>query len=328
VEPVSPAALDGLEPWIADLVDRTPGADRWCSTLDWVLPAHRAFAPEAEPLVLRHDDTLALLARYRLPDERAVVAGLEPLWGFACPLLGPRPATGARRLAHALQARPDWAVAVLAGLPPDRDVLGAVGSELAALGRVGVGEGIVRQVADLGGDLAGYWARRSSRFRRNLRRARQAAAARGLTIEDASDQADLHQRVLRIEARSWKGRAGEGLASPAMAEFYRCQLDRLAHQGRVRALVARLDGRDVGFIVGGRRARLYRGLQLSYAEEVRDLSVGHLLQAAELERLADEGVDTYDLGMDLGYKRAWADRAVASVTLVVHRPTLGSAPLR
>ena len=44
-----------------------------------------------------------------------------------------------------------------------------------------------------------------------------------------------------------------------------------------------------------------------------------LLQAAELERLAAEGVRTYDLGMDLGYKRSWADRAVPTVALVLRR---------
>lgn len=319
MERLTLADLDARRDAVADLVDRTPGADRWCSTLDWVIPAHQAFAPEVEPVVLAGDDALALLGRYRLVDGTPILAGLEPLWGFACPLLGPDPGATASRLARTLAAEPDWRALALAGLPADRSVVRAVAAGLSVLGPVRATEGIVRQVASLEGGLDAYWARRGGRFRRNLRRARRLAGERGLGIVDASCDPDLHRRVLAIEAHSWKGREGEGLASPVMAEFYRRQLDRLSSQRRVRALVARLDDRDVGFIIGGRRASMYRGLQLSYAEEVRELSVGHLLQAAELERLAAEEVHSYDLGMDLEYKRTWADRAVPSVTLVLRR---------
>lgn len=319
VDRLPPADLDGHAEEIEALVEQTPGADRWCSTLDWVLPAHLAFAPHAEPLLLHDVATVALLARYESVDGVPLIAGLEPLWGFACPLLGPQPGPSSRRLASALASDPDWEVLVLTGVSPQPEVLRPVMQALAALGPVRLMEGITRQVADLSDGLASYWERRGSRFRRNVRRAQREAERRGLRIEDAAPDADLHHRLVRIEERSWKGRAGDGLVSPTMSEFYRLQVDRLGRQGRIRALVAVLDGQDVGFILGGRRHTLYRGLQLSFAEEVRALSVGHLLQAAELERLAGTGVTTYDLGMDLDYKRSWADRAVTTVTVVVRR---------
>jgi CelD/BcsL family acetyltransferase involved in cellulose biosynthesis len=326
VERLSLADLDAATSDVEDLVDRTPGADPWCSTPDWVLPAHRAFAPDAEPVVLAGPQTMALLARYRTADGLAVIGGLEPLWGFACPLLGPDPAATARAAARYLAADPGWDLVVLPGLPHDAAVVRAVGGELCRLGPVRAARGITRQVADVAGDLDAFWSRRSARFRRNLRRARRQAEDAGLHIEDAGAGGDLIERLLAIERRSWKGRTGDGLLAPSMARFYRDQADRLARRGRLRASVARLDGRDVGFIVGGRRHRRYRGLQLSFAEEVRHLSVGHLLQADAVQRLAAEGVTTYDLGMDLGYKRRWADRAVSSVTLAVNREAFRSSP--
>lgn len=322
------AELDGLGPEVEDLVDRTPGADRWCSSPDWSVPAHLAFAPEAEPLVLRAADRLALLARYRTADGVPVIGGLEPLWGFACPLLGEDPAATARLVATALADDPGWHLAVLPGFPWDQALLRAVAGELAVLGPVRASTGITRQVADLAEGLDPFWARRSSRFRRNLARARRQAASAGLVIEDASGDEDLLDRLLAVERRSWKGRSGDGLLSPAMARFYRRQLDRLRPAGRVRALLARLGGADVGFIVGGRRGMAYRGLQLSFVEPVAELSVGHLLQAAEIGRLVAEGVDTYDLGMDLEYKRRWADRAVTTVNLVVQRASAPGRTLR
>lgn len=319
MDQLSLADLDDRSAEVEALVDRTPGADRWCSGPDWVLPAHRAFAPGAEPVVLAGASWLACLARYETADGVPLLAGLEPLWGFACPLLGADPAASARRLARAVAADADWQALVLAGMPHDPAVLRAVAGGLSTLGPVRLAEGIVRRVADLDGDLGAFWARRSGHFRRNVRRARRKATEAGLAVVDVSDEPDLHERVVRIEGRSWKGRSGDGLASPQMAEFYRLQLGRLRRHGRVRAMVARLNGVDVGFIVGGRRGATYRGLQLSYAEEVRHLSVGHLLQACEVERLAAEGVRTYDLGMDLEYKRDWSDRAVVTHTLVLRR---------
>jgi CelD/BcsL family acetyltransferase involved in cellulose biosynthesis len=311
--------LDGLTDEVEHLVDQTPGCDPWCSGPDWTIPAHRAFAPDAEPVLLRGDDALALLGRYRTETGVTVLAGLEPLWGFACPLLGPDPGAGTRQLAAELRRDPDWQALVLHGWAPRRALLEAVASELATLGRLRLAEGITRQVADLHDGLDAYWTRRSPRFRRNLRQARRRAAADGLEIVDATDDPGLVERLLHIESDSWKGRTGDGMASPTMAAFYRAQLDRLTPRGRTRALVARLDGTDVGFIVGGRRRDRYRGLQLSYADTARELSIGHLLQAAELERLVDEGVTTYDLGMDLDYKRRWADRDEPTVALVLHR---------
>ena len=306
-------------------VDRTPEIDRWCSGLDWVLPVHAGFGPgaKAEPLVLTDGSGWAVLARYRLGGGRRVIAGLEPLWGFASPLVGPDPGALADRVARVLAAEP-WDQLVLPGMPElvsDASFPMRVATALAQLGPVGMGAGIVRQVADLDGGYEPWWARRSPRFRRNLSQAGRRAESAGLEVEDASNDPGVFERIVAVERRSWKGRDDTGITAPEMLVTYRAMTARLQARGRLRVLLARRGGADVGYILGGVRAGIYRGLQLSYAREAAELSVGHLLQHHQLRALCRHGeATTYDLGMDLGYKARWADRAVPTFTLVVNRP--------
>jgi Acetyltransferase (GNAT) domain len=87
----------------------------------------------------------------------------------------------------------------------------------------------------------------------------------------------------------------------------------------IRLSVARLDGADVGFILGGVIDGRYRGLQLSFAQSVRALSIGNLLQLHEIRSLCSEGVHTYDLGMDMEYKRAWSDSVFVTRPIIAVR---------
>ena len=311
------------------LVDESPDIDPWCSGPDWMLPVNEAFAPDSDIFVINDDRSggAALLARYDDLEHRGVISGLEPLWGFGCPIIGPDPAAVGRRLAIELGARNDWDRITLPGFGGDGAVLRAVGMALLDLGNVGVAEGIVRQLADLSPsidqpepDVAEAWlARRPRTFRRNLRNAVRRADEAGLVIEPIVYDDAMFGRILDIEQRGWKGKDDTGITSPSMAMFYDQMLRRLAVRDRLRSYVAILDGVDVGFIVGGVRGATYRGLQLSYAAEASHLSVGHLLQWHQIKALAHEGVPVYDLGMDMDYKARWADHSARSLVLVVDR---------
>ena len=323
--------LDQCWAEVESALDRTPEIDRWCSGPDWVLPVHAGFGPGsgAEPLVLTDGSGWALLARYRLADGRRVIAGLEPLWGFASPLVGADVEGLAAGVAEALAGEP-WDQLVLPGMPEladDSSFPMRVATGLARLGPVGMGTGIVRQVADLSDGYEPWWGRRSARFRRNLSQSGRRAGAVGLAVDDASADPRVFERILAVEARSWKGRDDTGITSPEMLATYRAMTARLQARGRLRVLVAHLDGADVGYILGGVRAGIYRGLQLSYSQEVAELSVGHLLQHHQLRALCAAGdATTYDLGMDLDYKARWADHPVPTFTLVVSRPRRGRVP--
>lgn len=349
-------------------VDATPDIDPWCTGPDWSLSVNAGFGSANERLLLEAAGGAgyALLARYETSRGTGFYGGLEPLWGFGAPIFGPDPAEVVDQLVDHLRQRTDWKALYLPGMPADlipeppdvdresdADTISpspftmTVAEGLARLGPTRLIEGIVRQVADLSDGHEAWSARRSSRFRRNLRQARRRADEVGVIIEDVSTDPGLLDRLMAIEVRSWKGREGSGITTLEMSTMYRTMIERLGERGRLAAHVARLDagrersdGRkrsdedDIGYILGGIRNRRYRGLQLSFVQDRGDLSIGNLLQDHQLRALGEPGPDgrpialTYDLGMDFDYKRRWADGAEPSVVIVVnrgHTPASGSA---
>jgi hypothetical protein len=176
-----------------------------------------------------------------------------------------------------------------------------------------LGPTLRRHVASLEGGLDGYLARRGRKLRENLRRATRRANALGLTFEAGGTL----ERAVAVERRSWKGAAGTGILVPEMRAFYEVILARLGP--RTRLLFARRDGEDLGYILGGVRDGCYRGFQFSYDQRMRHVSLGGLLQLEQIAALATEGVLVYDMGIDLPYKRRWADAPVDTVTLAVVR---------
>jgi CelD/BcsL family acetyltransferase involved in cellulose biosynthesis len=209
---------------------------------------------------------------------------------------------------------------VLCGLKPGSFRLTALARALAPRFRLGLGPTCVRYCASLEGGLDGFLARRSANFRVSLKRARRRAAERGLTIEPVwvgeAEVAEAFERLLAVEAQSWKGRSGVGFAHSEMLGFYRVMLPRLARRGAMRLMFARHEGRDIGYILGGLRGTRYRGLQFSFAEGWEDCSPGNLCQLAQIAALCDEGIASYDLGADVEYKRRWGEREEPSVTLI------------
>ena len=327
---VIPLSMPELETRWAEVeaaVDQTSEIDRWCSGPDWVLSVNAGFGGDAEPLLFRLETEtgpgFALLARYRVARGETVLAGLEPLWGFASPVLGANIASVTAKLADRLASEPDWTSLALPGMPMPTGPTSfttRVAAALSPLGSIRAHEGIVRQVADLGDGYESWFERRSSRFRQRLRQAQRRADELGVSIVDVGSDPEVFDRLLAIEASSWKGTDDSGMTSPEMSVTYRTMVGRLQDRHRLRAFVARLDDDDIGYILGGVRNGHYRGLQLSYRADTAELSVGHLLQWHQIRELTQtEAAVRYDLGMDLDYKRRWADRTEPSLTLIVER---------
>lgn len=318
-------SLDDDHDRLEVLVDQTPGIDPWCSGPDWFLPAHEAFAdttfdgPVTPRLWSESGVGAVILGQARLADGTSIVAGLEPLWGFASPLLGPDLADLAELAADHLMAIDDWQVVVLGGLPLSPALAERLARPFRSAGSVKATYGIVRQVADLSDGYDGWFSARSPRFRKSIRQAGRKASGEGIRFVDTSNDPDAYRRCVAIETASWKGYLDDGITGPGMHRFYELMTHRLQRQQRFRATVAVLDDQDVGFIFGGVRNGRYRGLQLSFAESVRHLSVSHLLQHHTIEHLSEEGIHTYDMGMDMEYKRRWADRDEPSMSLIVQR---------
>jgi CelD/BcsL family acetyltransferase involved in cellulose biosynthesis len=126
----------------------------------------------------------------------------------------------------------------------------------------------------------------------------------------------LYERIYRIETRSWKGMEGSGFVDGGMRAFYAAMVPMLAERGAMRAIIGRVGETDVCFIFGGIFAGTFRGLQMSFDENFRELELGNAMQILMLQRLQYEGLSIYDLGSDMAYKARWSDQVFETVTLV------------
>ena len=323
---MDPVALDDLDR-DADAFDavvaRTPAIDRFCSSSVWVIPAHEALMGEREPWIRRGPAGWAVLARAQRHAGAWFLEPLELAWGLACPLLGD-PAEIGPAFIETAAGEPGWDGMLLAGMPAAGEHERALLRALPGGWRWGRGPTTQRFVASLDGGFDGFLGRRSRNFRKALRASERDAAAAGITFEEVVATTPAHalaalDRAMAIEERSWKGRTGVGVADGPMRGFYAAMVPRLATRGLMRLLFARHEDRDVAFVLGGVFAGEYRGLQFSFDDAYRRFSLGNLLQRHQIERLAAEGVHTYDLGTAMAYKERWAETVFETQVLVVLR---------
>ncbi len=316
------AGLDALQPSFDDALARTPQIDRFCSSVDWVLPAQRAFAPEATPLIAHAPGvgTVALMALQAVGGRVAVP--IEASWGLAAPFAGADVAGLVALLDDLWGEAHDLAALFVMGIAQGGPWWDAILRRFGGRYRLGLGPECPRRTASLEGGVDGFLSRRSAKFRASVRRAARKAAAEGFVTTYApavADAAALLTRVMAVEGASWKGLAGEGVnAGPARA-FYADMLPRLARRGTLRAVLITRDGEDVAFCVGGVMGDTYRGLQVSFDDRFRAWAPGNLAQLAMIEGLCAEGVAAYDLGTDMPYKHRWAEPGLTTVTVSVAR---------
>jgi len=320
-----PVGLDEFERASNDfdaIVESTPDIDHFCSASDWTLPAYEAWSPRAETWIRRGDAGFAAFVRHRDPRGYAALVSFDTMWGFSCPLAGPAPAALAAAAAKALRADEAlWQFAMISGLREGSPLHDALVTNLTPRYRVQPCAPQRAWQASLEGGVDGFLARRSAKFREALRSARRKTGQRGLTIEEGAvdDLDSLFDRIVSVERRSWKGPQHTGLLLVDLLDFYVAMARRLTARGALRVLFARDGDRDAGYILGGVRDQTYRGLQFSYDEDYADLSLGNVLQIEQIERLCAKSMQTYDLGIDMAYKRHWADEPVDTLTLAVIR---------
>ncbi len=303
---------------------KTPQVDAFCTSSAWILSAHQAFHPEQEPYVYRSDEGWLVLARGHAAGLGAYLAPMEAMWGLASPLLGDGEALFAGCERALLSAQDDWDTLWLCGMNPGSSAFRCLSQRFGKTHRLFLGPVTRRSVADLSRGLDGFWADRARVFRKNLRRARRLADEAGIVWEwhatvtgDARER--LYARILDVDRRSWKGLAHEGLSDSGMITFYELMSRRLAEAGRMRVVFARLDDEDVAMGFGATFGDSFRGLQMSYDDRFRSLSLGNLVQVELITRLCAEGITSYDLGTEMDYKRRWSEPGLETTTLVIRR---------
>jgi Acetyltransferase (GNAT) domain len=296
--------------------------DRWCSLSDWAHSAQLAFNPRAE--VLSEIDRTCGFAFATAPEavqHGGALVPLEPMWLFGAPVVGADPVESANRAAELLTTRNERSF-YLGGYVEDSPWWHALINAFGAHCQLFGGEERIRCRASFEGGIDGYLARRTRVFRRNLRQGQKRIDQAGVRFEVLDSQTpDLTlQRLHRIEQQSWKGLEESGIEGPDMAQFYAHLVPRLHARSALRVCVA-VDGNgdDAGFIFGGISDGTYRGLQLSFTESARGFGIGNMLQWHEIQRLCAEDLHTYDIGMDMEYKRFWTETEFTTRLLIAQR---------
>ncbi len=312
------ADLDAYSRAYDDLVAQTADVDGFCSSSDWVLPARSAFARDARPFVMAAGESAVALMRIDAESGHDIALPLEAGWGLASGLVGPNAQEQAELLRHMVDREPHPPDALfLSGIARHGEVEQALIRCFAGRYRIGTGPVAGRRSTSIVGGVDGFLGRRKAKFRSNLRRARRKAEDGGLRFDYARGCEDTVDRLMRIEARSWKGLAGQGVDSGAPREFYDQMLTRLIAADRLRIVWVIRGAEDVAYCVGGLFGDAYRGLQVSFVDGCERWSAGNLAQLAMIHGLAEDGIETYHLGMEIPYKSRWAEAGLSTITLAL-----------
>ena len=290
-------------------VEAFAGIDPYCSRADWILPFHASFTPRAPLLIWQQNESFVVLSQSLADQGKNIFSSVDSMWGFATALVG---GAAPEMLGSVCRDRLRQGHILLYGLPQDKIFLNAVAEQTATTHRAFMLNPVCRCVASLHGGMDGFLSRRSSKFRINARKAAKRTAAAGVRFrcidQVPSDTVmSFYTELLAIESRSWKGQSGEGADQPPMKDFYRRMFERIGPAGLLRVIVAELDGLQIGYLHGACVQGRFRGLQFSFDDRYRALSLGNTLQLKMLEWLCREKVETYDLGMTVPYKKKWAE---------------------
>jgi CelD/BcsL family acetyltransferase involved in cellulose biosynthesis len=104
------------------------------------------------------------------------------------------------------------------------------------------------------------------------------------------------------------------MAEPPAREFYSAMIRRLSQRAQARVIMARYEGRDIGYIFGGLAGKIYRGQQFSYDDAWKEFSIGNLMQCEQIAWLCEERLVRYDMGpivgRGMGYKAHWTEQRI------------------
>jgi hypothetical protein len=303
-----------------ECVRNTPEVDVFCSMSSWVLPAQSIYAPGLQPFIWRSENAYCAFMLTALRPGVFCAIPLEVGWGLACPLIGSDPDLTVGALAAALNKaslRPDYVW--ISGILENGGLHRALSKRFPGQFRLDPEHVCIRRVASLTGGVEGFLGRRSAKFRAELRRSERRLQATDLVIDYCrdGDTETLVRRMVAVEKDSWKGLSDQGVDHGLPLQFYREIIASLLEQGTFRGIFIRSASEDLSFAFGGVEGTLFRGLQLSYKQSHQRLSLGNMAQLSLIRHLVEEGITSYDLGMDMPYKTRWAESTSITQTAML-----------
>lgn len=298
-----------------EAVMATPGIPDCCSGSAWALAAHDTLRlsefRKIPPLIVHEDGHWLLFAQRPVNQGTFYFEPFEGYWLFTCPLVGPDPSKSLELLNKAVdKLHSNRATCfLLGGIPNGGELDQLVENQTNPFQIIQKTEGIPSMWIYLKDGLQGYLDRRSFKFRKSLRQAHKKISSYNLTFDDVFDYGEgVFDRLMSIEEKSWKFSEGQSIFQEyQFVQFYNHLMETSGISKDLRFLVAQLEGQDIGYIMGGKFGKTYRGWQMSFNEKFRNLSIGNILQVENINRRAEEGIEIYDLGMFAEYKSRWTD---------------------
>lgn len=271
---------------------------------EWQITARNNSRRRRDDCLVRIDGDSGLFFSKSSLDDLIVLGAFEAHWKFGSPVLGPRGLKMLMELISELKSASRFATIQIN--VPGLEQGGEGASALAAANVHLMSHSQTEQAAaSLEGGLDGWLARRSPKFRRNLRRSLRMADSEGLTIERWNPEEgvceQIYSRMLAVEQRSWKGAIADGLF--ALRKFYFELLVAYARSGMARVTFARIGDLDVGFNFGGAYGGIYRGQQTSYDQAYSALSIGSLMHFDTVRWLIEEEATLHHFGPVQGWHR-------------------------
>ncbi|MBI4627386.1 MAG: GNAT family N-acetyltransferase [Candidatus Rokubacteria bacterium] len=175
----------------------------------------------------------------------------------------------------------------------------------------------------------------NSSRRSALRRAERIAQTMGEVSYEVLSPNPLEVKSLlaetfRIEAASWKGRAGSALLCDAARGFFYLRYGAAACQkGILRLCFMRIGGRAAGMQIAVETGQSFWLLKIGYVDEFARCSPGMLLLRETIRHAAARGLRSYEfLGAVEPWTRVWTERVRECVSLRAYHHTMqGSAAL-
>lgn len=310
-----PQALIARWKWLAL---STGQADPACCGPIWNLAFHWAIQPSMPIYYRAGQQSMLIFCVIDIPQHGPVLVPLENGWCFGNPMLGLESINLLRLAVEEWKEAyyPHFPVVEISGIQESSHfarMLYFTFKDEFDFFRVGSS---TQCAASLVGGVDGWLGRRSANHRAKLKKSVRKCVQAGIVFERHTPDtpgmaAELFTRMLAVEKKSWKGIGKCGMAEGDARNLYGKLIELQALSQSALVIMARKDDQDVGYIYGGACGPFYRGQQFSFDNDLRQFSLGNVMQYETVKWLCELDFLRYDMGPVTGprmeYKKHWTD---------------------
>ena len=165
---------------------------------------------------------------------------------------------------------------------------------------------------NVAGSWTEYYAARSAKFRKNLRRARQNLTKRYpvafVEYRTPQEMTAAYAQILQIEEQAWKWTDGSRINDRRYHDFYPALIRKFAEKNQTRIWILQIDGQPAAYDMHIQDGKSIKTLKGSYSQKFAEFSPGSLLSYTAHKRFFQEGIQHIDLLWgNLEYKQKWTN---------------------